>query len=263
MPFATIDAVCVQTVITPREICVRFPVGNEVCVSLPQSANADPSELLQQMFGMINSALAPLNPIFNIIDAVIAVFECIKAIPKAITQLNPKPLLDCLPTLAEAIGKLIQLIPQLSMPILIVDIIDVIILFLQEAANSLGRLSSRQLSLSAANVKAAEPGNVGLRLAMDCINNNFDADVANLNAQMAPLNRLLGIIDFILELTGLKSLLSAAGVTVVPCLGSLNLKTGANVIQKLVDLLSAIRSAIPIPGGSGSGVSAPLDTSEC
>lgn len=263
MPFAAIDAICLEVVATPRELCVRFPVGNEVCVSLPQVNNADPSELLQALFGAVNSALTPLNPIFNIIDAVIAVFDCIKAIPKAITQLNPVPLLECIPNLADAIGKLLQLIPQLSLPFLIIDILDIIILFLNETRNTIQRLNARAGRLAAANLRAAEPGNIALSLAMDCINANFDADLVNLNAQMAPLNRLLGIIDFVLELTGLKSLLEKIGLKVMPCLGSLSLGTGTAALDFLINLLSLLRSIIPIPGEFDFDVAGVFDNTKC
>ena len=263
MPFARVDALCFQAEITPREICVRFPVGNEVCVSLPQVNNADPSELLQALFAMVNSALTPLNPLFDIIDAVIAVFDCVKAIPKAIIELNPTPLIECIPNLAAAIEKLLQLIPQLSLPFMIVDTIDVIILFLNEIKRTILRMQAQAAAILAANLRAAAPGNVALALTMDCINANFDADLINLNAQMAPLNRLLGIIDFILELTGLKALLSKIGLDVMPCIGNIDLVGGTAAIDYLIQLLELLRSIIPLPGSFDFDVSGTFDNSDC
>lgn len=248
MPFPQIDAFCLTVSATPREICVRFPVAQQVCVSLPNVNNADPSELLQAILGQINSALAPLNPIFNIIDAVIAVFDCVKAIPKAITELNPLPLIECIPNLAEKVMKLLELIPQLSLPFLIVDVIDVIIFFLETLRSQIAALQARFARILEAGIKATEPGNVALALVLDCINTNFDADLVNLNEQAAPLNRLLGILDFILELTGLKFLLSKAGVDVFPCVGSLSLDGGTPLLDLLIKLLNLIRNLIPLPG---------------
>lgn len=248
MPFPHTDALCVTVTATPREVCVRFPVGAQVCVSMPSVNNADPSELLQALLGQINSALAPLNPIFTIIDAVLAVFDCVKAIPKAITQLNPVPLIECIPSLAEKVMKLLELVPQLSLPFLLVDVIDVIIFFLETMRAQIQTMQARYERILAAATTAADPGNIALANMLDCINANFQADLINLNEQAAPLNRLLGIIDFILELTGLKFLLKKAGVDVMPCVGGFSLDSGTPLINVLLKLLTLIRNLIPLPG---------------
>lgn len=248
MPFPQIDAICLTITATPREICVRFPVSQQVCVSLPSVNNADPSELLQAILGQINSALAPLTPIFNIIDCVIAVFECVKAIPKAITELDPIGLIECIPGLAEKVMKLLELIPQLSLPFLIVDVLDIIIFFLETMRAQVQAMQARFARLLEAALKAAQPGNVGLAIILDCINTNFDADIVNMNEQAAPLNRLLGILDFILELTGLKFLLSKAGFDVLPCVGNISLAGGTKLFDTLIKLLTHLRNLIPLPG---------------
>lgn len=263
MPFAKIDDLCLLVSVNPRQICVRFPVGNLQCVSLPQVNIPDTGELLQQMFAQINSALSPLNPIFNIIDAVLAVFECIKAIPKAITELNPVPLIECIPGLAEAINKLIALLPPLSIPVMIVDIIDVVILFLNSLKRQVQILIDRAEAVLFAATKAARPGNIALATSLSCINANFDADIVNLNEQVAPLNRLMGIIDFLLELTGLKKILKQIGLDVMPCLafGDLSfLENFLRPIDFMVKLLELLRSIIPLPGQYGFSID---DAIEC
>lgn len=263
MPFANIDDLCLLVTVNPREICVRFPVGNLQCVSLPQVNIPDPSELLQQLFAQINSALTPLNPIFNIIDAVVAVFECIKAIPKAITQLDPVPLIECIPHLAEAINKLLALLPALSVPVMLVDIIDVVIFFLRSLKRQIQILIDRSEAILFAATKAASPGNIALATTLSCINANFDADLVNLNEQVAPLNRLMGIIDFLLELTGLKKLLKQIGLDVMPCLafGDLSLLENLLIpIDFMIKLLELLRSLIPLPGQFGFKVD---DRVEC
>jgi len=64
---------------------------------------------------VIQPALTPLVPIFNIIDTVVAIFNCVKAIPDMIgPPPDPTVLAACLPDLAEKVNKLLALIPQLS-----------------------------------------------------------------------------------------------------------------------------------------------------
>jgi hypothetical protein len=248
--------------VTPRSICLRYPVGQELCVSIPSVTIPDPSELLAQIFAQINAALAPLQPIFNIIDAVVAVFECVKAIPQAITELNPVPLIQCIPGLAEAINKLIAMIPLLSLPVFIVDLLDVIIFMLQELRRQFQQILDRLEAIARANLQAQAPGNVGLALTIDCINANFDADLVNLNEQVAPLNRLLGVIDLLLELSGLKSLLKQVGVDATPCLGNLDLDVLLTPIDLLIKLLTILRNLVPIPSMPFL-VTEPFDNSIC
>lgn len=262
MPIARLDGFCLAVTVTPREICVRVPVGNSLCVSIPSINIPDPSELLQAMFAQINAALSPLQPIFNIIDAVVAVFECIKALPKVVTELNPVPLIECIPNLAEAINKLLQLIPQLSLPLFIVDVLDVILFFLNTLRSQFTQIVNRINAIAQANLRAQAPGNVALSLAMDCINANFDADMVNLNEQVAPLNRLLGIIDLLLELSGLKALLKQVGIDATPCLGTLDLDTLLVPIDLLIKLLTILRNLIPLPTFSFS-VNDKFDNSVC
>lgn len=239
MPFEKVDAFCVVITATPREICITYPVGQQVCVSLPQIANADPSELLQQFFNQINALLAPLGPILNIIDAIFAIFECIKAIPKAITELDPTELINCLPGLAEAIQRLLKLLVQLSIPVLIVTLIDAILLYLQAQLNQILIIQSRLLSIIAAGTKAAEPGNFQLQLALDCINDNFAADIVNLNEQNKPLNRLIGIINQFAEILGIPGLPTVEDIS--------DLDKAGDDIQIVIDALTALRDTIPVP----------------
>lgn len=241
MPIGRIDAFCAIVTMTPREICVQYPVGQQVCVSLPDITIADPSEMIQQFFAQLNSMLAPLTPILNIMDAILAIFECIQALPKVITELDPTELINCLPGLAEAIQRLLKMLPQLAIPILIVQILDTIIYYLQSVRDQLAGFIARARAIIDAATRAVEPGNFQLQLVMDCINNNWDADVANLNEQFLPLNRLIGIVNAFMEILGLPPL---------PAITSLPDPASAAALASLdiqIKALTSIRSTIPVP----------------
>jgi hypothetical protein len=241
MPIGRIDGFCAVVTLTPREICVQYPVSQQLCVSLPDIGIADPSELLMQFFAQLNSALQPLTPILNIIDAVLAIFECVKAIPKAITQLDPTDLIECLPGLAEAIQKLLKMLPPLSIPILIVQILDTMIYYMQTVRNQIAGIIARAQAIAEAATRAVEPGNFQLGLALDCINANFGIDLQNLNEQFLPLNRLIGIVNALLEIIGLEPLPS---VTEIPDPAS---AAALAFMDVQIDFLTAVRSTIPVP----------------
>ncbi|RME65180.1 MAG: hypothetical protein D6790_02230, partial [Caldilineae bacterium] len=66
-------------------ICLEIPeLPDPFSITLPGGVTMESINLMEQ----IQPALTPLVPLFNIIDTVVAVFNCIKAIPDT---LGPPP----------------------------------------------------------------------------------------------------------------------------------------------------------------------------
>lgn len=231
------DLICVQYSITPREICIRYPVGQQICATLPQLANPDLAELVAQLFSQLNSALAPLSPILDIIDIILAIVDCIKAIPEAIIKLDPTGLIECVPALLEAVNKILALLPQLSLPLMLIDIIDAFILYLQAQANLLIQVAARIQAIANAALRAAEPGQFALSGVIDCINANFSVQIENLSSNNAPLNRIIGQINKFFEILG---------IPLMPCIFfNVDPTIAAAQIQQLIDLLNSLKLLIP------------------
>lgn len=231
------DLLCVQYSITPREVCIRYPVGQEICATLPQLTNADQAELVAQLFAQLNSALAPLSPILDIVDIVLTIVDCIKAIPEAIIKLDPTGLIECVPALLEAVNKILALIPALSLPLMLIDIIDGFILYLQAQAALLTQAAARIIAITNAALKAAEPGQFALAGTIDCINANFSIQIENLSSNNAPLNRIIGQINKFFEILG---------IPIMPCLAiDIDPTIAAAQIQQLINLLLKLRNLIP------------------
>lgn len=240
----TIDLGLIQVDCDPILIegsCIRFPGGAEICFTLPNIPGSD-GEALRGLLAQVNSALAPLAPIFNIIDAIIAVFNCVSAVPDAIANLDPIALFECVPDMAEKIAALAQLIPQLSIPATVVDILDLIIRQLQSLRNDLFRIAVYQNLVIAQGLKAAEPGRIALRLAVDCAQVDIDFEIASLNAQNEPLNRLIGIIGLLLAPFGINLSESLGTITDVS-----NIEETLAPIDALIDVLVVVRKLVPLP----------------
>ena len=75
MPLPNLSDVCVAIKVTPQNLSVTFPGGAEMAVQLPDTGIPDPMQLAKQMMAQANAALAPLVPVFNIIDTVMALFK--------------------------------------------------------------------------------------------------------------------------------------------------------------------------------------------
>ena len=240
MPLPDLSVACIEIKVGKQDLCVTFPGGAEMCVQMPSVSVPDPSELSKQLMAQANAALAPLMPVFNIIDTVIALFNCVKAIPDALgPPPDPSKLAKCLPDVAKKVSKLLKLIPQLSVPLMIVGLIDVLLAFLEGVRGQIKAVIAAQVCIAAAATRAAELGNVQLSTIVDCANANIDAQMKNLGESAAPVNRLIGVINLFVELAGLPKLpdLSNLGNDAQAALG---------VLDPLVDQLKAARSAIPV-----------------
>ena len=237
MPLPDLSTVCIDLKVTSQELCVTFPGGAEMCVQIP--GVPDPTDVSKQLLAQANAALAPLVPVFNIVDAIIALFNCVKAIPDSLgPPPDPTKLAECIPDLAEKIDKLLKLIPQLSIPVLIGGLIDVLLFYLEGLRGQLQAVIAAQVRIAAAATRAAELGNVQLRTVVDCANASMDAYLQNLNEGMKPLNRLVALLNLFLQLAGLspipdfKNLGDDAEAALAP-------------LDAVIDSLKTIRMGLP------------------
>ena len=241
MPLPDLRDFCIDVDVAPGEVCLTFPGGVEVCASLPDLVPPQPDKLIRQLFAQANAALAPLEPIFNIVDAVVQVFECIKAI----STLDPQKIIECIPGLAEKVNKLLALIPALSLPALVAGLIEVLVLYLRGIRNQLIRLRELLVRVLNAETAAARPGNLALARVLPCALDDLDKLVQWQNESAKPVNRLIGLINFFLEVIGLERFK-------IPCIGNFLADLEAidnqlELLDLLIELLTIIRLAIPIP----------------
>jgi hypothetical protein len=237
MPLPDLSEVCIDLKVTSQELCITFPGGAEMCVQIP--GVPDPTDVSKQLLAQANAALTPLVPVFNIIDAILALFKCVKAIPDSLgPPPDPTKLAECIPDLAEKIDKLLKLIPQLSIPVLIAGLIDVILFYLEGLRGQLQAIIAAQVRIAAAATRAAELGNVQLRTVVDCATASMDAYLQNLNEGMKPLNRLVGLLNLFLQLVGLppipdfKNLGNDAQAALAP-------------LDAVIDSLKTVRAGLP------------------
>lgn len=150
MPLPDLESICVELTITPQRLSVTFPGGATLAPELPDLGIPDPLQLSKQLMAQANAALAPLGPVFNLIDVALALFNAVKAIPDAISHLDPSKITDALPELAQKAGKLAPLVPQLSVPLMIVGLIDTLLAFLGGLAGQLRALIDQQVRIQKA-----------------------------------------------------------------------------------------------------------------
>jgi hypothetical protein len=240
MPLPDLDAVCAKVSFTPQQFCITFPGGAQQCVSLPQ---LHPSELdvAKQLIAQANAALAPYAPIFNLIDALVAVFDCIKALPDALKPPpdgpNPAAIAACVPHLREKINKLLALLPQFVIPLMILGILDAIILSLSGLKREIESIVAAQVRALNAATRAGELGNIKLQQVVDCKLLSLDVQFKNLNEGVAPLNSFMATLKLFGDLASLP------GIPAIPDLGE-DAEAALSPLQEAIDGLRAVRDTV-------------------
>lgn len=218
----TLDKICL-----PGGVCLDYiwdAIGK-----IPGAADVS-----LDFFSQIGPAMTPLLPFFNILDVVVQLFNCLQAIPDAITKLDPSELLQCIPALAELVDQLLKLIPQLSLPKMIKAILVNMALLLESVAADVRYLES-QLQRCADMIDRASDLN-------DHVLNGFivcaQADIRGTLSATAQALRGIGSIVLILNI-----LLGLFGGPEIPCFSDIfdNLDVGFDAI---VDLLAGVAGVL-------------------
>ncbi len=77
---------------------------------------------------VIQPALTPLVPLFDVVDTIVAVYNCMKAIPDSLgPPPDPTAIAICTPELGEKVAKLLRLIPQLPLHIFRMELIEAVV----------------------------------------------------------------------------------------------------------------------------------------
>ena len=222
------------------QLCVQFPGGAEVCATFPDGKIPSADELTSALVGQLNSALAPLMPIFRILDVLVAMVDCIKAVEQCLgPPPNPTELVKCFPKLARAMAEVLKLLPMLSIPVLIGGILDVLLANLRGFRACILAFLLKQLRIVAAGTRAAQLGSLQMQVAVDCATDDLNAAIANLNAKAGALAMLVSVVNALLDLAGLPAL--PLGV------GQLSADASASLapLDASIQVLQTIRAGFP------------------
>lgn len=236
MALPDLNFIPVQTSEAPR---IRMPGGAQLS-PLAGLDSGDKMVTVRDLLAQVNAALTPLMPVFNIIDAVIALKECVEAIPSLAT--NPKALYDALQKLLSAVTGLVTVVPAASVPIMVGDIIKLLVFMLIALKFELSAMIEQSLRIERAAEKAAFRGNEALLSVVGKAQQNLDATKANTKTSMAPIDRLITLINTLLDIAQVPSNIR------LPTIGGLadDAQQALTVIDDLIEVLQAISSKLLI-----------------
>lgn len=220
-------------------ICIEIPeIPDPFNLTLPGGVQMEHINSME----VIQPALTPLVPIFDIIDTVVAVFNCIKAIPDTLgPPPDPTVIAACIPELAEKVAKLLRLIPQLSLPFTIIGIIDLIIDTLRQARTQLLHLQAQMQQILGAIDRATDLDDAGLMATTSCAQANVAQEAANVGKSLAALGKLIGLLNLFLGMIGAPEVPDLSNLAGTP------LDEAIPPIDAIIETLQSARTAVPVP----------------
>lgn len=236
--------VCFELPDIPKPSQINLPAGMTLA-SMHSSINKIPSvcDNSLSILNAVQPALAPLKPFFDILDTVIALFNCFKAVPKALGSLNPKPIFDCIPEVIKKIEQLLKLIPQLSIPYTIISIIDNVLAMLQCLIDTMYNWISQTEILVGRLERAAKIEDSNLDAILDCAQGDIDKMQLNATEALGAIGSLVGMLNIFMSLIGGPEIPLGLGDQIADS----PLDEILENIQSVIDVIQGIRDKVPIP----------------
>jgi hypothetical protein len=201
-----------------------------------------PTLVHQDLATVAQPALAPLMPLFDIIDAVVTAIGVVQAIPDALgPPPDPSGLLSLMPKLVEKLEKLLTLVPQLSVPLTAVGLVDGVITALEQARSQLVALMAQAERIATAQARAAELGDPDLARLVGCAQDSLAQETANVGRSLGPVGGVLGILRLLLGLIGGPEVPDLSSMDGLPLDGAIA------ALDELIAALRTVRDAIPLP----------------
>jgi len=220
-------------------LCIVFPGGIEICAQVPTAAPGSGLQFAKQLIAQASAILAPLSPIFNIIE----IMQALKKLSEALTDaLGPPPdptiLAEAIEELVSKIDKVLKLVPQLTVPLMIVGIIDTIIQSLDGLVAELEALVEGLQRIEVGKGLVAEVPS--LQCVIDAAEISMQSQFDALGTALALLNPFFSLVNQFCELVGLPEL------PLPDDMDPEDLEGSVQTLRDLVNTLAKIRDSIPV-----------------
>lgn len=256
MPLPDLAALCTHEEIEVR-ISILMPGGARLAAEFPNIRIPNPAELSAALFAQVNASIAPLEPLFIVMEALISVSDCVKAVEKAIASFPPRPdkLAACFPKMAEKMSAVLQLVPPLSIPIMISGIIDALIIYFKGIRAQLKFAVGAKADIEAKKERVTFLTSIGLSKAstqlsgvVGCAEEDLNLFMMNMNAGAIPLTRLINDVNGLLRLAQLD--------LQIPLPAEFNISVGTKEVDAAIVFLQDLRTKLPDSGNPPTVISA-------
>jgi len=225
---------CPIPLLGARGLELTFPGGAKIGAMMSQ-LYATEAEVARSLLAQVQLVLAPTKPIFDILAAVLAIVKILDAV----ATLNPVKIAKEISNAAKTFASLAQLVPQISGPLMVAHVLDVVIRVLEGFMVELAQIALKEQDidrLAQQIISESDP----LAAVLDCARKINAMRMCAVDEAMAPLSPIFELLNLFLALLGVAPLqpLGPLGHDVF----------GARTqVQKLIDLLRGVRRGLPIP----------------
>jgi hypothetical protein len=234
MPSIDITNVVAPIPSAAAALSVTLPGGASVG-GIPLLVGPDPLTQAFAASAAVGPAMAPLMPAFRIIDAVLSLKDFVEAVPKVLV--NPGAIIEAGAKFVTKIAALAGIIPQLSVPLMLVGVIDIVINLLIGLVAVLIRIQEQEQQIAEASSLVSTVPALGPIVAAATA--QTDVARANVLASVATIGPIMLTINLLCGLAGLPPIDAApAGGTTAELIASM---------QGVVNVLATARAAVPIP----------------
>lgn len=235
MKIPDLNAFCAKPAPAATGICIRFPGGAKIC--LPDAHTGSPIEQVRGLLKLANTALMPLQPFFSVLNVIKAVKDVFDALPGLIS--DPKALIDAIGKFVKAFGALVALFPQLSVPILVKDILAMVAFLMRAIAKEMEAFAAMEQQIAESASLASRLGLASLTAEVSCAQDAFDISMSNFNASLGPIAEILGLVNVLLGLAGLPEIKVALSESGSP-------SEAIAAMNEIANVLDTAASAIPL-----------------
>lgn len=191
---------CVKLPEAKGACSVRFP-GGVVIEAMPSLGDGE-FERGIALFRAMTPALAGLAPFFTVLQAVLAIVDFCKAL----ATLNPVDIANALAAFTQAVNKLLAIVPAVSIPLLIKDLLTCMISFLAGVLEKLVALQAQIARIAEARAVGIELNLPEIEVLMQCADDNVELYLEHLSASMGVFGSLWGVIQLFADLAGIGAL---------------------------------------------------------
>jgi hypothetical protein len=227
---------CPVTELAARELSILLPGGGKLA---PVTSGLFPTEaeMARALLGQLQSVLGALAPAFTMLEALLAIVEILKSVPKVPT--NPAKFTQAMAGAAKKFAALAKLVPQLSVPMMLGHVLDVVIRILVGARADIDRLVVHQARVNSLALKIVGSNDV-LADVVACANRLNRLRMCAIDESFGPMKGLFELLNLFLSMVGLPKLEALGAFGHDPF-------KARQQIDVLIQTLRTIRRSLPVP----------------
>lgn len=230
---------CVTIADPPTRLSLTLPGGLVISAIPPLEGGVQsPIGSVQSLMTQAGPALAAIQPALISIQAMVSMFEVISGIPELIAGDVANWLIK-LQEAAEAVGRAASLLPQISLPKAVADLIALLTATLEALLQQAEVIEALETSANATIASAQAAGNIELEAVGTCNLAQAIQLAKHLGGALGPAGDLLSMATSLLDFV--------PGAPSLPSLSDMSDSSLSEVVTTIETTLTVLR-AINIPG---------------